>query len=74
MFSVSYVLYTLDVDAEYVREMVYMLVDDLYIKRDRKGHVEQRIEDLETRVTEQSLQYQVPGTDYKVIIYRTVER
>ncbi|XP_067942576.1 uncharacterized protein [Watersipora subatra] len=48
----------IDVDAEYVREMIYMLVDDLYIRRDKRSMVEQRIEDLETRVTEQSLNYQ----------------
>lgn len=50
---------TIDVDAEYVREMIYMLVDDLYLRRDKQSIIEQRIEDLETRVTEQSLNYQV---------------
>ena len=49
----------LDIDAEYAREMVYMLVDDLYIKNNMRSMVEQRLEDLETKVTEQSLQYQV---------------
>lgn len=48
-----------DIDAEYIREMVYMLVDDLYVRRDKRSLVEQRLEDLETRVTEQSLNYQV---------------
>jgi len=54
-----FIYYTSDIEAEYIREMVYMLVDDLYVRRDRKGHLERRIEDLETRVTEQSTNYQV---------------
>ena len=50
-----------DIDADYIREMVYMLVDDLYVRNDRRSMVEQRLEDLETRVTQQSLNYQVKG-------------
>lgn len=48
-----------DIDAEYIREMVYMLVDDLYVGRNKRGIVEQRVEDLETKVTEQNFNYQV---------------
>ncbi|KAF6029955.1 hypothetical protein EB796_011743 [Bugula neritina] len=38
--------------------MVYMLVDDLYLRNEKRSMVEQRIEDLETRVTQQSFNYQ----------------
>ena len=52
-------IFFVDIDADYIREMVYMLVDDLYVRNDRRSMVEQRLEDLETRVTQQSLNYQV---------------
>ena len=54
-------IFFVDIDADYIREMVYMLVDDLYVRNDRRSMVEQRLEDLETRVTQQSLNYQVKG-------------
>jgi len=54
----------IDINAEYIREMVYMLVDDLYLRNEKRSMVEQRIEDLETRVTQQSFNYQVTRITY----------
>ena len=55
-----YVLKT-DVDEGYVRQMVQTIIDDLRGRQSHKSEIEERIEELEHRVTEQNNNYQVWG-------------
>jgi len=48
-----------DVDETYLREMIHAMVDDLRSRQSQKSLIEQRIEELEQRVTEQNDNYQV---------------
>ncbi|KAF6027375.1 hypothetical protein EB796_014308 [Bugula neritina] len=48
-----------NVDETYLREMIHSMVDDLRSRQSQKSLIEQRIEELEQRVTEQNDNYQV---------------
>ena len=50
-----------DVDEGYVRQMVQTIIDDLRGRQSHKSEIEERIEELEHRVTEQNNNYQVWG-------------
>ena len=58
-----YYVYVLkaDVDEGYVRQMVQTIIDDLRGRQSHKSEIEERIEELEHRVTEQNNNYQVWG-------------
>ena len=49
----------LDVNEDYVREMVQQMIDDLQGRQSQKSLIELRIEELEQRVTEHNDNYQV---------------
>ena len=62
-----------DVDEGYVRQMVQTIIDDLRGRQSHKSEIEERIEELEHRVTEQNNNYQVWGYFGSLVYYSMLD-
>ena len=60
-------------DEGYVRQMVQTIIDDLRGRQSHKSEIEERIEELEHRVTEQNNNYQVWGYFCSLVYYSMLD-